>query len=254
MTYMKIVSFNVRCVYDTVDQENNFIHRKDGIVRKIQAEKPDIIGFQEVTPLIAADLKAALTEYTFFYHGRDAQYGGEGLVTALRNDTVSLLTLDCFWLSETPYKAGSRYAQQSDCPRISQTAVVKYKDGTLLRVSNNHLDHIGDTARILGIGQVLSYLADEQKKQPLPTFILGDFNACPDSETIRLCKMSETLPLVDMSEQSGGTFHDFGRKAPTKIDYIFATHNAPHTFEKWTDCENGVYLSDHYPIAVTVTL
>jgi endonuclease/exonuclease/phosphatase family metal-dependent hydrolase len=251
---VKIVSFNVRCIYDSVDNENNFIYRKDGIVRKIQAENPDVIGFQEVTPLIAADLKAALTEYTFLFHGRDAQYGGEGLALALRNDTMTLHTLDCFWLSETPYVAGSRYAEQSDCPRISQTAVLKHGDGTLLRISNNHLDHISDQARMLGICQVLHYLTAEQQKRQLPTFILGDFNASPEEQTIQMCKTCETLPLVDMSEQSGGTFHDFGRKEPTKIDYIFTTEKVSYTCDKWTECEKGIYLSDHYPIAVTFTL
>lgn len=250
---MKIVSFNVRCIYDTIDKENNFIHRKDGIIRKIQAEQPDVIGFQEVTPAIAADLKAALTDYTFLYNGRDAQYGGEGLALALCNETVSLWTIDCFWLSETPYVAGSRYDEQSPCPRISQTAVIKHADGTLFRVSNNHLDHESDAARVLGIKQVLAYLRKAQETQPLPTLILGDFNAYPDSETIRLCNENTLLPLVDMSAQSGGTFHDFGRCEPVKIDYIFAdtaTAEKPYTFEKWTGCENGVYLSDHYPIGV----
>ncbi len=249
---MKIVSFNVRCVYDTVDNENNFIYRKDGMIRKIHAEKPDVMGFQEVTPAIAADLKAALTDYTFVYHGRDAQYGGEGLALALCNETVSLWTVDCFWLSETPYVAGSRYAEQSDCPRISQTAVLRHRDGTMLRVSNNHLDHVGEAARVLGIRQVLAYLVAEQEKRRLPTYILGDFNAAPDSETVQLCKTFAPLPLLDMSEQSGGTFHDFGRRTPVKIDYIFTTETAPYTFEKWTDCENGVYLSDHYPICVEI--
>lgn len=247
---MKIVSFNIRCIYDTVDKENNFIYRKDGIIRKIQAEKPDVIGFQEVTPRIVRDLKAALTEYTLYYNGRDAQYSGEGLALALRNDTVSLWTLDCFWLSETPYVAGSRYEKQSDCPRISQTAVIKHTDGALYRISNNHLDHEGEKARVLGIGQVLTQLVKEQEKQPFPIFILGDFNAFPDSETVRLCNTFEALPLVDMSEQSGGTYHNFGRQEPVKIDYIFTTEKVPYTFAKWTDCENGVYLSDHYPICV----
>lgn len=251
---MKIVSFNVRCVYEG-DGENAFIYRKGGIIHKIQSEAPDIIGFQEVTPQIFADLKEALPQYTFVFHGRDQHYGGEGLAIALRNDTVTLYALDCFWLSETPYVAGSRYAQQSICPRISQTAVLKGKDGTLLRVSNNHLDHEGDAARVLGITQVLQYLAVQQQTQPMPTFILGDFNATPDSETLARCLTNTALSLLDMSENSGGTFHDFGRRIPIKIDYILGNADAvqkPYTLTKWIECEDGVYLSDHYPICIEI--
>lgn len=250
---MKIVSFNIRCVY-TGDGENGFIHRKAGIAAKIHAEQPDVICFQEVTSQIAADLKAMLPDYTLLFNQRGANYDGEGLAFALRDETVSLVTLDSFWLSETPYVAGSRYEHQSDCPRICQTAVIKGKDGAVFRVSNNHLDHIDDEARVLGIRQVLAYMAAQSEIYPMPHFILGDFNARPDSVVLVCCKEAG---LVDLSAESGGTFHNFGRCDPVKIDYIFTdadTAARPFVLDKWTDCKDGVYLSDHYPLSVTLEL
>lgn len=40
-----IVTFNIRYVYDDIDEINNFIHRAGFIYDKIGNEKPDIIGF-----------------------------------------------------------------------------------------------------------------------------------------------------------------------------------------------------------------
>jgi len=249
---LKLVSFNIRCLYDTVDGENDFVHRRAGIEKKLNAEKPDVICFQEVTPPIAADLKKMLPDYTLLFNQRGAKYDGEGLMIALKDETVSLVTLDSFWLSETPYVAGSRYQHQSDCPHVCQTAVIKGADGTVFRVSNNHLDHRDDEARVLGIGQVLRYMAAAQETYPMPYFILGDFNATPDSTALAACTAAG---LVQLSKESGGTFHNFGRReVDLEIDYIFADKAYPFTFEKWEDRENGVFLSDHYPLAVTVEL
>ena len=49
---MKVVTFNIRCDYGQ-DGLNEFANRKELILRKINQEKPDIIGFQEVLPHVA---------------------------------------------------------------------------------------------------------------------------------------------------------------------------------------------------------
>ena len=59
---IKIVTFNIRCDYG-MDGENNFEYRKDLISRKIYAEQPDILCFQEVLPHVAAWLREVLTDY-----------------------------------------------------------------------------------------------------------------------------------------------------------------------------------------------
>ena len=53
---MKFVTFNIRCDFGQ-DGANNFIYRRPLILEKIRQEKPDIIGFQEVLPHVAAWLK-----------------------------------------------------------------------------------------------------------------------------------------------------------------------------------------------------
>ena len=252
---LKIVTFNLRCVYKG-DGINAFINRLGLITEKIVSEVPDVIAFQEGVPSHVPLLRRALPEYTFVFNQRNADLGGEGLLLAYKNG-LELFQLECFWLSETPYVPGSRYTHQSDCPRVCQAALIKAPDGKLFRVYNVHLDHVDDEARCLGIAQVLEYMAQQDKKIAAPAFLLGDFNATPDSGVIALCDNNTAYPLCDLTKDSGGTFHDFGRREPVKIDYIYAdtkTAQGLQEMSRWEDAVNGVFLSDHYPVYVEVVV
>ncbi len=258
MSLMKIVTFNLRCAWMD-DGLNCFPNRAGGIVDKINAEKPDVIGFQEATDANIAFLKKALNDYDIFFNQRDKNFGGEGLAIAIRRENIALLALDFFWLSETPYTPGSRYAIQSPCPRVCQTAILKrLSDGKLFRLYNNHLDHESDEARILGIEQVMERVSLDRSRIDLPLFIMGDFNAQPDSKTIEFCNNYEKTKIVDITAHIGGSFHAFGGLEKfVKIDYIYVdaeTAKAVDTVEPWTDEHSGVYLSDHYPISATVEI
>lgn len=257
---LKIVSFNLRCVWDG-DGVNCFLNRAAGIVHKINAEKPDVVCFQEAmehnVPFLRENLRK---DYDIIYNQRGEHFDGEGLAVAVRNETVTLLGVDFFWLSETPEVPGSRYPIQSDCPRICQCLLFKKNDTKkLFRVYNNHLDHISDSARILGIKQVMERVAqDSSMFGGVPVFILGDMNAEPDSETIQYCNDYKPFPVKDLTAGIEGTFHNFGRlETPEKIDYIYTDEKTallPHSVERWTEERCGVFLSDHYPVALSIEL
>lgn len=255
---VKIVSFNLRCAY-SADGVNSFIHRAGNILDTINREKPDIICAQEAVPEHVAFLRKNLSDYITVYNGRKADFGGEGLALIIKKDRINLIGLDFFWLSETPYVPASRYPEQSSCPRICQAALFQI-DGTdkIFYVYNNHLDHVGDYARIRGIEQVLERVKQDNERMPFPLFILGDFNATPDSETLQYCYNYEPVELVDHTTHIPTTFHRFGTLGrDSKIDYIFtdkATAPKVKSVEVWDQVINGIYLSDHYPVAMTVEL
>ncbi len=250
---LKVVTFNLRCNV-TVDEFNMFDNRKGLILSKIDAEKPDIIGFQEMTPGMRKFLVAHLPDYHIVGRSRSADYTGEHVDIAYRRDTLEVQGLDFFWLSPTPYVPGSRYAEQSGCPRITTSGIFKHKDlRTPFRFINTHLDHIGEQARVLGMGQILNKLTEENAKFRLPVFITGDFNATPDSETIGLVNSYADTKLIDMTDKFETTFHAYGTTS-TKIDYIFtdeATAKSHVDTVLWEDCNFGLYLSDHYPVCAT---
>lgn len=111
---MKFVTFNIRCDFGQ-DGANNFIYRRPLILEKIRQEKPDIIGFQEVLPHVAAWLKENLTEYYIAGCGREKDLTGEAMIIAYRKERFQSVSLETFWLSPTPYVPGSRYPVQSMC-------------------------------------------------------------------------------------------------------------------------------------------
>jgi len=253
---MKIVTFNLRNVW-IGDGINGFIHRAGMIISKINTEKPDVICFQEGIAPICSFLEQTLGDYVFLFNQRNSDYNGEGLITAVRCKTVTVLGLDFFWLSDTPYVAGSRFEVQSTCPRICQVLILKNNEsGKLFRVYNVHLDHKSDEARICGTKLIAQRIKADIEKLDIPYFFLGDFNATPDSDTIKYCNNNELVSIVDLARESGGTYHGYGvLENPIKIDYIFTDENtasACSALEVWRDCINGIYLSDHYPIAATV--
>lgn len=258
---LKIVSYNIRTLYShPVDGVNSFIHRAGLILDKIAKEQPHVICIQEVSDGIRAFLNTYLKDYVLVGHGRLADYSGEGLCTAFRKDCMELIELETFWLSPTPYVPGSRYEVQSPYPRVCQLVTLKHKEfPTPIRLGNVHLDHISDEARVLGIHQILTTVAEiNEKKATFPFLLMGDFNAYPESETILYCKQNG---LIDISEASGCTFHGFGGDAKDeeaigkKIDYIFTdkeTATKENVVTKWEDSQNGIYLSDHYPLCCEI--
>ena len=61
---------------------------------------------------------------------------------------------------------------------------------------------------------------------------------------------------TNVTEGIGLTWHDFqgdNMEDTGNIDYIFVKGDVRCThIEKWKHCENGVFLSDHYPVCAVL--
>ncbi len=266
MVNLKVATFNIRYDFDTHDGINCFIHRAGSILLKIDAEKPDVICFQEVSDQIRAFLEKYLVDYIVVGHGRNADRKGEGVSIAYRKDCMSLMALETFWLSPTPYTPASRFENQSPCPRTCPVALLKHKDMKQpVLVYGVHLDHMNDKARVVGMQMILDKISENKKRYgDLPIFVLGDYNAFPDSGAIELCETFEDVPMEDAAKEVVVTFHGYGHYAEienppvdengmvgVKIDYIYVdkkTANNRTAVKVWDDVKHGIYLSDHYPI------
>ncbi len=246
----KVVSCNIRGNY-LGDAQNAFVLRAGYLANKIYTEKPDVIVFQEMTADVLAMLKKLIPDYEFIGHGRNADFQGEGLYTAIKTDTCTFLGWDSIWLSPTPNTPATIFEDQSIYPRICVQALVKHNEsGKVMRVFNIHLDHLKDAVRAKQIKTTFEYIDSFSEKGDYPYILLGDFNAKADQETISIC--NERTDIQDVSNNIKDTFHAFGTSDPkTKIDYIFVTNDlAEYVYETdaWTDERNGTFLSDHYPI------
>ena len=248
---LKIVTFNIRC-QPYLDGINAFIHRIGYVADKIQKEKPDVICFQEVVPYELDMLKKLMPEYNFYgqYNGKKDEQ--EGLFSAVRKDKFELAGFETVWLSPTPYEYGSRFEFASPYPRLCVMVHLRdietYQE---FRLYNTHLDHRSEDARNQGLQILLDFIDGQEKKKQLPSLLMGDFNAQKNSTTIEMCKKFNLL-TVDV----GDTFHGFGtRQGYGQIDYMFAIGDVKkHNVERWEDCHDGIYLSDHYPIAVELEI
>lgn len=252
---LKIMSFNLRvdCAADGINSFSNRFHR---VVEVLERERPDIVGFQEVTEGMRARLRDHLPGYTVQGCGRNRDYHGESMLIAYRKDEVELITLENVWLSPTPSLPGSFYGgDQSDCPRMFTAALLKHNDvRTPFLFINTHLDHLGKQARYLGAMQLLQYISSHRE-----AFILtGDFNATPDAPEIALISsVMKDRRVVDCTSELGPTFHDFGRlpeNKRVKIDYIFTDGSCTESYVVPDEPVDGQYYSDHNAVCAMVEL
>ncbi len=251
---MKLCSYNLR--YDNPDDGiNRFALRRDYILKTFLPYAPEIVGFQEVLPHMRDWLNGELKGYTIVGTGREADFTGECNPIAFRSDKFLLMALDTFWLSDAPRIPGSRFStDQSICPRICTAAVLLERGTTRrLRVYNTHLDHEGGQARCQGIRLILERITSDDAIYPgVPVVLMGDFNATPDSKVYAMLNRTR---LADTTAALGGTFHGFHpEKGTEKIDYIFTDAGwDPTASQALTDHENGIYLSDHYPVMAEIS-
>ena len=246
---MKFVTFNIR-MDNKADGVNSFTNRKGFILDKLENERPDIIAFQEMRPEMHVWMRRHLNAlgYTLLGCGRGADLEDEHNPVAFLSDKYEPVSLNVSWLSDTPDVPGSRFEDQSSCPRIVTHLKLKGDFG-VFNVFNTHLDHVAQYARIKGAELVLRQISAEPA---LPVIVSGDFNAYPDSEEVRLFD-DPSIGLTELTKGIGTTWHDWGRKLPPQIDYIFTRgFKTDKPAVKWEDNLNGVYLSDHYPVSVEI--
>ena len=248
---MKLATYNIR--YDCgQDGINNFSCRKSFILETIAREKPDVIGFQEVLPHVALWLKENLKDYYVVGCPRETDLTGEQVCIAFRPDKFNLMKMDTFWLSPTPYVPGSRYPEQSICPRTCTEVVLQeLSGGKIFRMLNTHLDHEGSLARVLCAKQILEAMDNAQFFPNVPTVLVGDMNAEPDSPEMELIASR----MENLTKGIGITYHGFMGPTQCCIDYIFLSGAISGSdVRKWTDSRDGVFLSDHFPVSAELTL
>lgn len=254
---MDVMTLNIR--YDNPgDKDNAWPHRAAIVAGFINDQVPDLLGMQEVLWHQYQYLDSALAGYGSVMAGRDdGLRGGEACPLFWRLGRFERLDHGTFWLSATPDVPGS-VGWGAALTRIA-TWVSLYdmvvKD--TLFFFNTHFDHISDSARVMSSGVLLNMVSDIAGVHDF--IITGDFNAWPES--LAIAKMKEGGVAVDsytISETAPAgesyTFHDWGRaRVQERIDYIFIRNGMKvlsHATHRVMD--DGVYISDHWPVTARV--
>ena len=251
---ISVMSFNMRNSF-AKDGINAFENRKPRISETLNGYSPDLVGFQEITPVMREWLVATFPQYYMVGAGRNADYSGECSLVAFKKDLFDLISCDTVMLSSTPHVMGSRYegSDQSNCPRAYTRALLKHRTvESPICFYNVHTDHEGNVARILASQQMLQDMASHG----YPFLLTGDLNATPEAMSIKMLSENTVRPMTDVTASLGNTFHGYGKAEGIKIDYIFASPEfAATSCERVEDHPvEGVYISDHYPVVATLEI
>lgn len=79
---LKLMSFNIRYYKPGVDGDNCWENRREGVLKMLRAEDPDIIGFQEPHRPQVDFLRVNMNDYASLDMGRDADTDIEKRPTA----------------------------------------------------------------------------------------------------------------------------------------------------------------------------
>ncbi len=217
----------------------------------------DLIGVQELTPIMKLYLSNELSDYNFVGKGRGGPILDEHSDIAVRNG-IGIEYNATFPLAKG--KSGRYLSIRSPLswifPRICTIVELKL-GGKRIRMFNTHLDVSSESARIFELKLVCRRMEELNSSDPLPTILTGDFNASPNSRAIQLLKSFELPRLSSVSESAeGGTYHFFkGKESNMRIDHVFASPEfSVVSSEIVRTSQNGVYPSDHYPLLVTLSI
>jgi len=251
----RVATFNIRCPADQAP--NAWTCRVDRVAGLIARHGFDLMGLQEAT---AGQIDDLLTQgWDAVGGGRDdGKRGGEASCVFFKISRFELRDCGTFWLSETPDVPGSK-SWGTACTRVCTWArLMERKSGKEFVHFNTHLDHMSEAARENGMALILKRMP--QIAQGRPVILTGDMNATPGSSAIRQAtSVLHDAAALSSTPHTGplGTFNGFkfGQAHTAQIDYIFVSASfGVLSHATLDDSQNGLYPSDHFPVAAEVTL
>jgi endonuclease/exonuclease/phosphatase family metal-dependent hydrolase len=260
---LSVMTFNIR-LNTASDSLNAWPYRKDKVASQVLFHKVELLGVQEALHDQVTDLQQRLPRIRYAGGGRDDGLT-KGEYSAIFYDTARLQALSSatFWLSLTPEQPGSK-SWDAAITRI--VTWVKFRDRKTKEIFfafNTHFDHIGREARRQSAGLLLQKVNEIAGTSPV--VIMGDFNAKPSDEPIRVVT-DKTNPLhfTDTKEISAtphygptGTFNAFRSKETDDqpIDYIFIRGNwKALSHATLSQTWEGRFASDHFAVLAVLQL
>lgn len=225
----------------------------DSVIDVIRAEKPDIVGLQEVdvhwsersnfVDQAALIARGTAMNYRF---ARIYQLPNADSSKPPREFGVALLSK--YPIISYTNRVITRLSSQQDNPAPQPLpgfleATVDM-NGKRVKVFNVHLDYRRDPAvRAQQVADMLRYVGDVSA----PALMVGDMNAKPSAPELQplFQRFRDTWMYA---EDSGWTMPS--KKPAEKIDYVLASNHF-RAIKSWVP---RVYASDHFPVVVDLSL
>lgn len=261
----RAATFNLRLA--PTPESNAWNLRRDAVAELVKRRGFDIFGTQEGFFHQLDDISAR-TGFKYTGKGRDdGAAGGETSAIFYNPARFELLDAGDFWFAETPDKPAKGW--DAACRRICSWGKFRdLKTGGKFAFFSLHLDHIGKTARAESAKLLVRKVAEISGG--LPFFCVGDYNALPDSEPMKIIFAEKAFrdSLAESRsapESAGGTFHNFtGKPKKDRIDYILVSGGVEilnYSVIRDSIADLGLpagpkaaWPSDHFPVAVDAVL
>jgi len=249
---IKVLSFNIR--YDNPkDGFNSWEHRRQMVFDIIRKSGADFIGIQEAVIHQVHQIEAEFPELGCVSRSREVSTDwGEGCPIFYRRSKWEVKEFGTFWHSKDIYSPGSK-SWNNPLPRITTWIHFRSReDDSQIVVYNTHLDYESILCRDNSVKLMIEHWQNHHKN--LPLIITGDFNSHEDNQCILEMKSHFTDTYRKIKSDDGNSFHGWSRRAYERIDYIFCTKqfNVDDSF-LITECPQGRYPSDHYPLATVLS-
>ena len=253
-----VMSFNLMAG----SQSNPESKRIDAVVETILKYRPSVVGVQEATDTWISLLNQRLGDiYTIVGEGRNGDGSGEHSAILYLTEEFDCIESGTKWLSETPDKKGSQFAE-SHYKRIMTYALLSRKsDSKQFLHVNTHLDYgSSDAEEAVKVAQMQVIFDEIRDFSPDFIIITGDFNATADSPVYQMITDKGYKDSCHDAALEDPTYHGLMGTTgePSHIDFIFYesiyhskydTYYLSNIYDRiCTERVNNENVSDHYPI------
>jgi len=248
MKRLTVLSLNLRFGLAN-DGLKGWDYRKESIVKLFQRHTPEFIATQEANCFQIDFLADHLPHYEYIGRRKPAPEFWQHNILFYRTSIVCKNHV-LFYLSETPHlpsrSFGSRFPRQG-------TLGLFHLNGRSLICIDTHFDF--ETPAQMGAARVIKeQLASYSEK--VPTILIGDFNATPESPCYRWFTGEEVEGEKGLNFRETFTkpypctFHHFsGEPIGGYIDWIL--YRGPFYLKACQVLQepvDGIHLSDHFPV------
>lgn len=251
---LKIVSFNILC--GSKPDGNSIPERAPRLKAAIDKRDPDLIGLQECRPEWFPLLQRDYGEKYEIFNRYRAESELESSPLLWRKDRFKAVKTGYFWLSDTPEQESKGWDEVYDCYRMCVWVILEHiASGKRFLFMNTHFG-FGDKGQVASVELIKKY---RSSIGDMPSFIVGDFNAAPNSPAYAALTEIFTDVNAVTKQDMCATWHDFGKRKPDDIschiDYCFIDKNCRAVdYSVITDTFEGKFPSDHYGITATIEI
>ena len=254
---VKVVSFNVHNNSNPRNDGNNtWNQRAKAVIEMIKKEQPDIIGTQEalLDQLSYIDRKF-YDQYRRVGVSRDNGITrGEHAAIYYDKNKFKLIDHKTRWLSETPQRVSFGW-DATEKHIVTVIHLQHIESGKDFYYFNTQIDEKGERSRIESL-KLLAEMIRTTVPEGTPVILGGDMCSniiSGEFDVLDEIGMEVARNIATRTDYRN-TYNAFGKDGAGMNDHFFVRNLIINRFRTINKSYGVPYISDHYPIEITITL